>query len=164
MSCAARYSETTSLKFILNPFEIFRTVKSRRMCPRKLSIFERLEGARQRLTIIFPTGANFRPGSRSLSNAVPACWPIPSGRAFTATRFLPGVRPIFALSSGLSGATAYAAPLHQTHQCGTGAHPLVTICSRARIARSYCALPRNCCEHASMRFFSRFTRRFRHRR
>src|SRR6516225_11406470 len=71
MSCAARYSETTSLKFILNPFEIFRTVKSRLMCPAKLSIIERLEDARQRLTMIFPTGANFRPGSRSFSHLVP---------------------------------------------------------------------------------------------
>jgi len=45
MSCAARYSETTSLEFILNPFEIFRTVKSRLMFRPKLSNFERLEAA-----------------------------------------------------------------------------------------------------------------------
>ena len=153
MSCAARYSETTSLKFILNPFEIFRTVKSRRMCPRKLSIIERLEGAGQRLTMIFPTGANFRPGSRSLSHAVPAFCPNSSGRAVAATRHSPDLRPVFASSSSLSGATAYAVPLHQTHQCSAGAHPLVTICSRAHMARSYCALRRSCCEHASKRFF-----------
>ena len=54
MSCAARYSETTSLKFILNPFEIFRTVKIAPDVPSKLSIIERLEHAWQRLTIIFP--------------------------------------------------------------------------------------------------------------
>ncbi|TDG04370.1 hypothetical protein E1N52_30405 [Paraburkholderia guartelaensis] len=94
MSCAARYSETTSLKFILNPFEIFRTVKSRRMCPQKLSIIERLEAATQRLTMIFPTGANFRPGSRSLSNAVPTCWPISSGQALAA------IKPFTSSSTG----------------------------------------------------------------
>jgi hypothetical protein len=62
MSCAARYSETTSLKFILNPFEIFRTVKSRLMCRPKLSIFERLEDAIQRLTMIFPNWCKFQTG------------------------------------------------------------------------------------------------------
>jgi len=40
-----------------------------------LSIIERLEDARQRLTIIFPTGANFRPGLRSLSHLVPTLSP-----------------------------------------------------------------------------------------
>lgn len=148
MSCAARYSETTSLKFILNPFEIFRTVKSRLMCPRKLSIIERLEGARQRLTMIFPTGANFRPGSRSFPNAVPACWPIPSGCAYAATRFFPGFPLVFdrffALScglSGLSGPTAYAAPLHQTHECSAGAQPSLRFvrepAERARMAHRH---------------------------
>ncbi len=103
MSCAARYSETTSLKFILNPFEIFRTVKSRLMCPRKLSIFERLEGAGQRLTMIFPTGANFRPGSRSFPNAVPACWSNPSGRAYATPR-------LFLVFAGFSSCSTGFAP------------------------------------------------------